>query len=152
MRKSLQSEVVGGSLPCRIRVHVQGLEWFIYNRSPAYDNIIAEMTKEESDAEGANFNYSSGGGHPEDDNLSTVRSKDMGSTVQGTIVSKTRSDRGREEERQKFTTGDRIYLEALPIEFKIDKGAVVMGNANTPTVMVAQFQRGFGTYKASMVN
>jgi hypothetical protein len=130
-------------------VHVQGLEWFIYNRSPAYDNIINEMTGTQ-DGDGVNVSYSGGGRQEDEDNLSTVRSKDMGSTVQGTIVSKTRSEK-HDDDKGKLTTADKIYLDALPIEFKCDKGAIVMGNANTPTVMVAQFQRGSGTYSASAV-
>ena len=31
-------------LPCRINISLLGLEWFIYNRSPAYDSILAGLT------------------------------------------------------------------------------------------------------------
>jgi hypothetical protein len=30
------------NLPCRISISVSGLEWFVYNRSPAYDSIIGQ--------------------------------------------------------------------------------------------------------------
>ena len=30
---------------CRIQLSFQGLEWFLYNRTAAYDNIIAQMEK-----------------------------------------------------------------------------------------------------------
>ena len=30
---------------CRIQFSFQGLEWFLYNRTAAYDNIIAQMEK-----------------------------------------------------------------------------------------------------------
>ncbi|KAK4230008.1 protein CSF1 [Podospora fimiseda] len=33
-----------GKTPCRIKVSLRGLEWFIYNRSPAYDSILAGLT------------------------------------------------------------------------------------------------------------
>lgn len=33
-------------LPCRINVALSGLEWFIYNRSAAYDAVLAGMTEE----------------------------------------------------------------------------------------------------------
>lgn len=36
-------------LPCRVDVQISGLEWFVYNRSPAYDSILEELTKEEED-------------------------------------------------------------------------------------------------------
>lgn len=32
------------ALPCRINVELVGLEWFVYNRSPAYDGILAGLT------------------------------------------------------------------------------------------------------------
>lgn len=33
-------------LPCRIHVRVHGLEWFLYNRSPAYNEIIRRMEEQ----------------------------------------------------------------------------------------------------------
>jgi hypothetical protein len=30
---------------CRIQLSFQGLEWFLYNRTAAYDNIIAQMER-----------------------------------------------------------------------------------------------------------
>jgi hypothetical protein len=32
-------------LPCRLNVSLNGVEWFVYNRSAAYDAIVAGMTK-----------------------------------------------------------------------------------------------------------
>lgn len=32
------------SLSCRIQVSFQGFEWFLYNRTAAYDNIVSQMT------------------------------------------------------------------------------------------------------------
>lgn len=37
-------------LPCRISVCLSGLEWFIYNRSPAYDSILSGLTDLQEDA------------------------------------------------------------------------------------------------------
>lgn len=34
-------------LPCRINVSLLGVEWFIYNRTPAYDSILAGLTEPE---------------------------------------------------------------------------------------------------------
>ncbi|KAJ4300292.1 Macrophage colony-stimulating factor 1 receptor [Collariella sp. IMI 366227] len=31
-------------LPCRVKVSLRGLEWFVYNRSPAYDSILAGLS------------------------------------------------------------------------------------------------------------
>ncbi|KAL1842183.1 hypothetical protein VTJ49DRAFT_5870 [Mycothermus thermophilus] len=38
-------------LPCRVKVSLMGLEWFIYNRSPAYDSVLAGLTKSETSDE-----------------------------------------------------------------------------------------------------
>ncbi|KAK3688539.1 hypothetical protein B0T22DRAFT_156802 [Podospora appendiculata] len=38
------AEDLSTKLPCRINVSLVGLEWFVYNRSPAYDSILAGLT------------------------------------------------------------------------------------------------------------
>lgn len=30
-------------MSCRIQLSLQGMEWFMYNRTAAYDNIVAQM-------------------------------------------------------------------------------------------------------------
>ena len=42
------SPAASHNLPCRILLEVRGVEWFIYNRSPAYDNILAGAPKDVS--------------------------------------------------------------------------------------------------------
>ena len=32
---------------CRIHMSVEGLEWFVYNRSAAYDAIVEQIAKKE---------------------------------------------------------------------------------------------------------
>jgi len=39
-----------GDLPCRIALSARGLEWFVYNRTPAYDAIVASMSSVETGA------------------------------------------------------------------------------------------------------
>ncbi|KAK4156515.1 hypothetical protein C8A00DRAFT_30586 [Chaetomidium leptoderma] len=41
-------------LPCRVKVSLKGLEWFIYNRSPAYDSVLAGLADSAETAHGAN--------------------------------------------------------------------------------------------------
>src|SRR5436309_620735 len=38
-------------LPCRLNVVIRGAEWFIYNRSAAYDSIVAGLAQEDGSAE-----------------------------------------------------------------------------------------------------
>ncbi|KAK3944926.1 protein CSF1 [Diplogelasinospora grovesii] len=41
------SKDTSAKLPCRINVSLLGLEWFIYNRGPAYDSILAGLEDSE---------------------------------------------------------------------------------------------------------
>jgi hypothetical protein len=36
-------------LPCRLSIVIKGAEWFVYNRSAAYDSIVAELTHTDND-------------------------------------------------------------------------------------------------------
>ncbi len=35
------------NLPCRVEVTLKGLEWFVYNRSPAYDAVLRAMSSDQ---------------------------------------------------------------------------------------------------------
>lgn len=35
--------IKNASLPCRINVNLVGMEWFVYNRSPAYESVLAGL-------------------------------------------------------------------------------------------------------------
>ncbi|KAL2120794.1 hypothetical protein VTJ04DRAFT_4821 [Mycothermus thermophilus] len=43
--KGTSAAETSAKLPCRVRVSLMGLEWFIYNRSPAYDSVLAGLTR-----------------------------------------------------------------------------------------------------------
>ncbi|KAI9696269.1 MAG: hypothetical protein M1836_005822 [Candelina mexicana] len=47
-------------LPCRIEVTLKGLEWFIYNRSPAYDAVLRAVSKDGSGGNDATGSVSGG--------------------------------------------------------------------------------------------
>ncbi|GAW16479.1 hypothetical protein ANO14919_059080 [Xylariales sp. No.14919] len=59
-------------LPCRINIAVSGLEWFVYNRSAAYDSIFNAMTNAMDDSVPYNSNNDNkvGGGRGHDVRLS----------------------------------------------------------------------------------
>jgi len=53
--KTVNKDEEGGApspikLPCRLRVSVKGVEWFVYNRSAAYDAIVASMTQQDNES------------------------------------------------------------------------------------------------------
>lgn len=61
-------------LPCRINIAVSGLEWFVYNRSAAYDSILNAMTNAAS--EPLPYNNMSGSGGRNGDDGSTRLTRD----------------------------------------------------------------------------
>jgi hypothetical protein len=124
-------ERVNIKLPCRIILELEGLEWFIYNRTPAYDAIVTA-------AEGRNMdglNHVNGGlGRSETERSSAERSAD-GSLKQHDSHSSgpiNRMDGGDAEEPA-------LFLHMLPIQVVCKKGAIILGNTNTPSIVVALF-------------
>ncbi|KAI9709042.1 MAG: hypothetical protein M1812_007798 [Candelaria pacifica] len=61
-------------LPCRVEVSIKGLEWFIYNRTPAYDAVLRAMSDDGSDGGDARGGATSG---------PTARARDETSTRRG---------------------------------------------------------------------
>jgi hypothetical protein len=53
----------GRNLPCRISISISGLEWFVYNRSPAYDAIVGQdgqLNVDRQKGKGDNPSFASG--------------------------------------------------------------------------------------------
>jgi hypothetical protein len=53
----------GRDLPCRISISISGLEWFVYNRSPAYDAIVGQddqFNVDRQQSKGDNPSFASG--------------------------------------------------------------------------------------------
>lgn len=159
---SVASGEKNAQLPCRIHVNLTGLEWFVYNRSPAYDTIIAGLTSTDSDS------HSSGLAEKDGTTLRTrgSRRKDISQDNspgrlqegqydnQGALYEK-RSTEDRPGYSRRTTTGlgsaddgahaspDSIsdlpfMIQLFPIHIQCQKAAVVMGNENTKAVLVVK--------------
>lgn len=142
-------------LPCRISIKVYGLEWFIYNRTPAYDSILA------------GFGYTKGGwddennGHPQSDGQ--PGRTDTTFTMESGPGNKTsfengsqRSMDGREPLEYQNSNirnaelSDPVsnMLELLPVKLDCTKGAIVMGNEHTRSVLTTTFDGATGNIAA----
>lgn len=156
------------NLPCRIVVKTRGLEWFIYNRSPAYDAILKSMTNEEVLSEAASISEplersTSGPRSEKNTNQGKFGINEVPSSVTGrrtgsVIDSKenqgsdsiftpvsTKSSSGQENEKP--TVLPRV-LQILPIKIDCSKGAIVMGNQNTRSILTAKFDGATGHLEA----
>ncbi|KAK4193771.1 protein CSF1 [Podospora australis] len=155
-------------LPCRIQVSLRGLEWFIYNRSPAYDSVLDGLANSANHVDHINQGSGDKGVPPvPPTQLRRRRSKDTGTSRSPSAgrfsTSNERSNRtqhvfhesqekrpssirssGTDEERGQ---GDRssadaqdlpLLLQTLPIHLECDQAALVMGNENTKAVLVVK--------------
>lgn len=162
-------------LPCRVVVEVQGLEWFVYNRSAAYDAILASMSNSAAGDAAGHLVADQPNGHRAESNpektgvLSTspIRSSsekaespygnrndeydEKANQVPPRARRRTHSPTAGEDfASTRITQAGRlpVYLGIFPIGIECTHGAIVMGNENTRSVLVAKFDRGSGKVDA----
>lgn len=148
-------------LPCRLLAELKGVEWFVYNRSPAYDMIIEQMApgSQPDDEKYRDEDYEVGrrketgySGHSGIDDASTSKAESLSARVKSSIGSLMRGHGGSVEAESKAGEGqDTVFLSMLPIKVLVNRGAVVMGNNNTPSILVAHFERADAIIDATRV-
>lgn len=153
-------EAKSEELPCRVLVELKGIEWFIYNRSPAYDLIMEQMAsgselndeKHEDEYDEVGRRKETGySGHSGIDDISTSKAETLSARVKSSIGSLMRGREGSIEAEPKASEQDTAFLSMLPIKVLANKGAVVMGNNNTPSILVAHFERADAIIDATRV-
>ncbi|CAI7669515.1 unnamed protein product [Penicillium manginii] len=149
-------------LPCRVSIKVYGLEWFIYNRSPAYDSILAGFgyTKDgESDnnEDIPSSPTSSTGSQPERQHTNdtvNIQSADEHKPAPNDLPERhtTENDnlRSRKTDIRQAELSDPVsnMLQLLPVKLECAKGAVVLGNENTRSVLTTTFDSATGNIAA----
>ncbi|OTA94769.1 hypothetical protein M434DRAFT_394429 [Hypoxylon sp. CO27-5] len=148
--------------PCRVNVVVNGLEWFVYNRSAAYDSILEAMTELPRSKAADTLVGSEGLANdpvkprqrlrkshekPEENGLDLADEKGgFQNHHQRTFSSASGSDSGHE-------TADKedlpLMLQLFPIHFECEKAALVMGNENTKAILIAKTKSLSGEVDAS---
>ncbi|KAF9358563.1 hypothetical protein BGX26_001452 [Mortierella sp. AD094] len=106
---------------CRINCHLVGLEWFMYNRTPAYDALAATL-----------------GLNPDATPLKTTPD------IANPSVSVNMENEIQEEEPE-----DSWFRRCLPVKIVCETGAIIMGNAHLPSLLVASFPSAHGMYSAT---
>ncbi|CCG24217.1 Csf1 protein [Candida orthopsilosis Co 90-125] len=134
--------------PCRFIVDVEGIEIFTYNKTAAYDNImdilngkkLDEKSGQRKDQEGKTAN-----GDNEQEKESSTSSAEY--DVHGHSDEKDSNQVQNEPSEDSNIHSKQtvpLLLQILPIDFRIKKGAFVVGNVTTPSVLVASFKYGRG--------
>ena len=171
------SEEKGGregldSLPCRILIIARGVEWFTYNRTPAYDNILKSTSglggadapaNNDSQLKNASHKVSSrspekmpenGFGEesssPTSSDAKTSENFDGKPNFGGSRPTSAES-LGPASDIQQGNQGYALprILKALPIRVQCSKGAIVMGNENTRSILIAKFESAVGQIDVS---
>lgn len=156
-------------LPCKVLVKSRGVEWFIYNRSPAYDAILQSMrSQEESNharaspsvykqAETRKTNpcpehCSSADLYHKEDRLSpTDHEKEKETHGDDSVLdsdSKSVSTNSAAQQLNSTSSALPGLLNILPARIECNKGAVVMGNRNTRSILIAKFDSAAGQIDA----
>ncbi|KAG4431597.1 hypothetical protein IFR05_012923 [Cadophora sp. M221] len=165
-------------LPCRLNVTLRGVEWFVYNRSAAYDSIVAGLTKDDhtetrSVAESVSPRVGDCDGKPrrrprkhdpekldEPSDVSLDIEKDGSPiTEKSTYTSdgnklreaSTVSQADDSEASEALGTGSEsvFILRFLPVQVTCEKAAVVLGNENTKSVLITKVDSATGEIDAT---
>lgn len=150
-------------LSCRIQITLQGFEWFLYNRTAAYDSIISQM----EDSFNRDFPHSA------DRNGQSQRLDRWGKLTHiiklqhssSTRCLDSAPSRGPLSKRtsrvpatiQQAFTWFKEQLpvldpkELLPLGIQVSKGAIICGNSSTPNLVVAEFNVCQGTFGVTKV-
>ena len=155
-------------LPCRVLVKSRGVEWFIYNRSPAYDAILQSMrSQEELDHARASPSAESPAEASKPDSTPKYRSTvdsfhkvDASSTEQIDEKECQADETIADSDSKSVSTNISApystvessalpgLLNMLPVRIECNKGAVVMGNWHTRSILTAKFDSAAGQIDA----
>ena len=154
-------------LPCRILLKARGVEWFIYNRSPAYDALYQTMQSPTASAQDRSPDLKA---TDVSVHLSPTQHRHNQTLSENGVKSKIRpdfydipdndghvydADVGSKASRTSTSSSPASEAEAppqflclLPIGIECSKGAIVMGNRNTRSILTAKFDRATGKIDA----
>ncbi|KAM7206822.1 protein CSF1 [Naviculisporaceae sp. PSN 640] len=150
-------------LPCRVNISISGLEWFIYNRSPAYDSVLAGLTESREVVEESTSRTDTGDdgttakprrrrsrrfeaseNHLAHDRVAGVfdEKKSVPVDLKGTRTASLESSFDSEEEVRRGENSSEdalpLFLQLLPVHLVCDKAAMVMGNENTKAILIVK--------------
>ncbi|GJN87915.1 hypothetical protein Rhopal_000870-T1 [Rhodotorula paludigena] len=142
--------------PCRVQVSISGAEWYLYNRTPSYDAILEQLgLQEQKPLRRATSDPSSETSPASDSLLKGEKVTPVPSpSTAASSIEQIHAEEGRKEQqrRREMAEGKRNktnwLLEALPIAVSCGRGAIVMGNPSTPTILITGFDGVEGTYSA----
>ena len=161
----LTSSRAAEQTPCRVSIKVRGVQWFVYNRTPVYDNLAQSM-RDISDSQSSFSASTSRDGHgglfgseqarhrprnKADSNPSKSKTHEKTSNVHASrhssVSSSSISDQHVDVSEQQSLQLPSL-LSILPVSVQCDQMAVVMGNQSTKSVLTAKAEKASGVFTA----
>ncbi|KAJ7783252.1 hypothetical protein B0H16DRAFT_1877649 [Mycena metata] len=122
---------------CRVQISLQGFEWFLYNRTAAYDAIVTQMgAKLPSRPPSRNTGHQSS-------QRSAVPAYSP-SIIPGSLRLPVAFQRAWHWVRRQLPTLDPKDL--LPLGIEVTKGAIICGNPSTLNLLVTEFKKTEGMF------
>ena len=148
-------ELSNSKLPTRFNVTIDGLEIFVYNRVGAYEDVLLQLRCHRKDS-GESDNTS---GEKEDMSQNIRHRKSNSQYLNGSMSESWPIDEFTSQaSNSKSSTPSSVkvkqwsdhflmkcLLKFLPMSMKVRKGAFVIGNSTTPTILVASYNFANGT-------
>ncbi|CAG8645156.1 2250_t:CDS:10, partial [Gigaspora margarita] len=122
IQENTNDSINENELPCRIKCHVDGVEWFVYNRTSAYE-ILAKVLSQAN--------------HP---NCPT-ESLDSSSIINHELDDDIAIDLDDNDTNAENNSSDSFFLKLLPIQIDCVNGAFIFGNAMTSSLLVMKFSQ-----------
>ncbi|RMZ82622.1 hypothetical protein DV738_g1485, partial [Chaetothyriales sp. CBS 135597] len=168
--ESIKSNRTHDGAEARITINITGLEWFVYNRTPAYDAIIAanaaaanvtvegdmswpsKGADEQKVDEKASYPTSSSAesslanGKPMSQPSKTMEEAPESITRVFTASTRSSDEQAQEAEVSSFYP---LMLKFLPVGVECSKGAISLGNEGTRAIVVSTFAKAKGHIDAT---
>ncbi|KAL8737007.1 MAG: hypothetical protein Q9181_002118 [Wetmoreana brouardii] len=154
---------LGSTLPCRIKLKVRGIEWFIYNRTAAYEAIESSLLANglpgspepdtayrPSDSTEAPSTVTGNGvpagrskqeSPPSEADEKWVEKESVGKSFSNSTESVVNGN-GQQMRGKPVTLP--LFLTLLPVKIECSKGAIVMGNNTIRSVLTAKIDAAHG--------
>lgn len=129
----------------RLNLHVNGLEWFVYNRTPAYDAVLESILQRDNNSKSSTSAQSEEKTSEKD----TIPPQLSPTANDQRSIHHTFASSGGLSSRSSASSLSPIdksfFMHLLPIMVECNKGAVVIGNKDTPHLLVFHIASGTST-------
>lgn len=148
-------EISNSKLPTRFNVTIDGLEVFVYNRVGAYEDLLLQLgsqhkesresdnTSSEKEDISQNIRHRRSNSQYLNGSVSESYPLDEFSSQASNSKSSTHASVKFKQWSDQFLT--KCLLKFLPLSLRVRKGAIVIGNSTTPTILVASYSLANGT-------